>query len=1450
MFRHRILSFAFGITLGFGALVAAQPPATLTFQGRMIDAAGLPITHFTVVNFQIFHGGDPHLGGGDLVYEENATITPDATGIFLHSIGTGSIVTPWAPLSVDTFDTDQFVYVAVTIDGSPLLPRTLITPAGYALIANRASVAADAESLGGLPASAYLSSGEISFAAISGEITDAQITDSLTVGPGSSVDVSALPPSVTLLGPSLDLATEVSGDLDPDRLVGDTLDDDMIDAALVGVGLSDAQVSDALTVAPTGSVDIAALTIPGEIRGDVLYFNGAQWMRLPPGSAGQVLQTLGTGGEPQWANVLGALTDATAPDLTLRWNGTNWVETHRLTVSDTGVVISPELFVTSSLEISGEAILGSSASAELTIHAGTITMENWDWGDDQVADDLTVSAVGAVDIGALFVSGESQGDVLFFDGASWTHLPPGVSGQVLQTVGAGGSPLWANIAGTIPDGTVGDSTLRWNGANWVESSTLSNRGTDITVSVPLVASGDVTLGNESGDTLTIGAGTVTIPNHDWTDDQVADDLTVSAAGSIADGALSASVAHLTVSEAISADWDNSANPWADAEVADDLTISASGSVADGALSGNVTLLGGAINLASSAEVTGVLPDANVADDITLTSITQLTSREIADTTGDLDADRLAGDTVDDDLVDAALIGDGLTDAQVSDTLTVGASGSVDDGSLSAQVAHLNVAETIAADWINTANPWSDAEVSDDLTISASGSIADGALSSNVSLLGLSIDLASEVTGTLSAASVGTGLTDAQVNDDITLTSVTQVTGRALADMTRDLDTDRLVGDTIDDDLVDAALIGVGLTDAQMSDTLTIGPSSTVDIAALVTAGQATGDHITFDGSQWVRSAPGPSGRILVSQGPGNPTAWAASLSDAQIDDDLTISAAGSVADGALSASVAHLDVAETLSADWVNTANPWADSEVADDITLTSITQITGRALADTSGDLDPDRLAGDTVDNDLIDTAIIGTGLTDAQIADDITLTSITQVTGRALADTTGDLDPDRLAGDTVNNDLVDDALLTSNVAHLNAAETISSNWVNTANPWADSEVSDTLTIASTGAVDIAALSVSTEAQGDLIAHSGSGWTRLGVGSENQVLRVISGSPSWQNLSGVVPDGSSSGDTLRWSGAAWSVSSALSNDGTDVTLTGDLSVDGDVILGDNPADGLTITAGTVTMNGYDWIDAQVSDTLTLGSSSQVHDNALSANVAHLNAAETIAANWINTANPWADNEVTDTLTIGSSSTVSDSALSANVAHLNAAETIAANWVNTANPWADSEVADNLTLSGGVINSTAIGGTVPAAGAFTTLSATGDISTSGGDIDAQGGHRMAFNLMRENVTASLTDDSCPVLGFAGNTEYVMPFAGSVVGISVASNALRTGGVASVGAAVNGVGTGLTTQIDAGNTLYNSSTQAKDTDTFSAGDRLGVYLTTDGSWAPATADFVITVIVEM
>jgi len=44
---------------------------------------------------------------------------------------------------------------------------------------------------------------------------------------------------------------------------------------------------------------------------------------------------------------------------------------------------------------------------------------------------------------AAYLTGVTQGDVVYFDGTNWNRLPPGTSGEFLQTQGAGANPQWA-----------------------------------------------------------------------------------------------------------------------------------------------------------------------------------------------------------------------------------------------------------------------------------------------------------------------------------------------------------------------------------------------------------------------------------------------------------------------------------------------------------------------------------------------------------------------------------------------------------------------------------------------------------------------------------------------------------------------------------------------------------------------------------------------------------------------------------------------------------------------------------------------------------------------------------------------------------------------------------------------------------------------------------------------
>lgn len=136
----------------------------------------------------------------------------------------------------------------------------------------------------------------------------------------------------------------------------------------------------------------------------------------------------------------------------------------------------------------------------------------------------------------------------------------------------------------------------------------------------------------------------------------------------------------------------------------------------------------------------------------------------------------------------------------------------------------------------------------------------------------------------------------------------------------------------------------------------------------------------------------------------------------------------------------------------------------------------------------------------------------------------------------------------------------------------------------------------------------------------------------------------------------------------------------------------------------------------------------------------------------------------------------------------------------------------------------------------------------GDIySTNDGDF--AGGHRQVCDdWYQDNVAASQTDVALAREGdgvwASLDGKMLTVRAGSITGVAVKiSDAADTcsAGTATVEVTKNGSGVGLTAVLDATNNRYKATTQAKDADTFAAGDELGLKITTDGSWAPTTAD---------
>jgi hypothetical protein len=149
---------------------------------------------------------------------------------------------------------------------------------------------------------------------------------------------------------------------------------------------------------------------------------------------------------------------------------------------------------------------------------------------------------------------------------------------------------------------------------------------------------------------------------------------------------------------------------------------------------------------------------------------------------------------------------------------------------------------------------------------------------------------------------------------------------------------------------------------------------------------------------------------------------------------------------------------------------------------------------------------------------------------------------------------------------------------------------------------------------------------------------------------------------------------------------------------------------------------------------------------------------------------------------------------------------------------------------------------------------------TGDLAVSGavtvtGDLDAGGGFRQFVGpFVRDNVAANLTDSRAGLGATAAvQLDLAMPRAGSLVGITAAFTVAPAGASLVVSVFKNGalMDAAAILTVPAGATLGHAATFAKGTSglTFAAGDRIGIALTTDGSWTATTSDASVLAWVE-
>jgi len=192
---------------------------------------------------------------------------------------------------------------------------------------------------------------------------------------------------------------------------------------------------------------VVDLTITGEEQGSVLYFDGSNWVQLPPGDDGYALITHDTGANPTWGAV----------------SGSSVITSVFTRVGD--VVAAIDDYSASQID-NDSTVTGEQVSDALEYLDGYI-------GDVYtlpVGGDLSGSLPNPL-VTDLTITSEEQGSVLYFDGANWVQLAPGDDGYVLTTHDTGADPTWEEASGGTgsgdvvgPAGATDNAIVRYDGA--------------------------------------------------------------------------------------------------------------------------------------------------------------------------------------------------------------------------------------------------------------------------------------------------------------------------------------------------------------------------------------------------------------------------------------------------------------------------------------------------------------------------------------------------------------------------------------------------------------------------------------------------------------------------------------------------------------------------------------------------------------------------------------------------------------------------------------------------------------------------------------------------------------------------------------------------------------------------------------------------------------------------
>jgi trimeric autotransporter adhesin len=154
--------------------VQASVPRLVQFGAVLKDSAGRPISGVASVTFAVYAEQD----GGAPLWIETQNVLADASGHYNALLGTSTA----GGFPAEIFGTGESRWLGVTIARQPEMPRVLLASVPYALKAG------DAQTLGGLPASSYVTTQQLAWHSAAPDTT---IIASAGTEPPSSAAASA-----------------------------------------------------------------------------------------------------------------------------------------------------------------------------------------------------------------------------------------------------------------------------------------------------------------------------------------------------------------------------------------------------------------------------------------------------------------------------------------------------------------------------------------------------------------------------------------------------------------------------------------------------------------------------------------------------------------------------------------------------------------------------------------------------------------------------------------------------------------------------------------------------------------------------------------------------------------------------------------------------------------------------------------------------------------------------------------------------------------------------------------------------------------------------------------------------------------------------------------------------------------------------------------------------------